>query len=259
MNIFKACLHFALLCGALVATGQPASARTLEEIRKDGRVIVATEGQFAPFNFFKGANLEGFEIDLTNEAFKRMGLKVEWKAISFDALLTGLRQDRWDFVVASHEITEERKKVASFANPHYCSSGVVVTRSAEVKKTIDLTGRTVSVATGTTAYDWVKKNVAVKDLKNFPQDGDARAAVLTGRADAWVTDRVTAEFALHANPGSGLRILSEVLFQEHLAAVAAKGNTALLNEWNKALATMVADGSYAALMKKWSDVDLTCH
>ena len=65
------------------------SARTIEEIRKGGKMLVATEGQFAPFNFFVGNKLTGFEIELTELIAKKMGVTLEWKALSFDALLAG--------------------------------------------------------------------------------------------------------------------------------------------------------------------------
>jgi len=75
-------------------------ARTLDEIKKDGKILIATEGQFAPFNFFNGTTLTGFEVDLAELVAKKMGVTIQWKTLGFDALLTGLRQDRWDLVIA---------------------------------------------------------------------------------------------------------------------------------------------------------------
>src|SRR5690242_8452474 len=90
---------------ALATLAVTAQARTFEEIKKDGTIIIASEGAFPPFNYFQGPTLTGFEIDLANAMAAKMGLKVEWRALSFDALLAGLRQDRWDVVIASFGIT----------------------------------------------------------------------------------------------------------------------------------------------------------
>jgi polar amino acid transport system substrate-binding protein len=232
-------------------------ARSVDAIRKDGKIIIATEGQFAPFNYFQGSRLTGFEVEVAEAIAARMGVKVEWKAIGFDALLAGLRQDRWDMVIASHGITEERAKAVTFAAPHYCSGGVIISKDAAIKTAQDLAGKVVSVQTGTTYLESVKKLAGVKQVKNFPQDTDARAALATGRVDAWVTDRFAAKNALDANPGLGLK-MGDFLFVERIASAVAKGNLSLAGEIDKALAAMLSDGSYATLSMKWFKEDIRC-
>jgi len=247
-----------VLCAlALVGLAGMAQARSLEEIKKDGTIRVATEGAFSPFNYFQGPKLTGFEVELTEALVQKMGLKIEWKALGFDALLAGLRQDRWDLVIASHGITEERAKAVTFAEPHYCSGGMVVAKDPAIKAAKDLAGKTVSVQTGTTYLENVKKVAGVKEVKNFPSDNDARSALITGRVDAWVTDRFVALNSLSANPGAGMK-LGDYLFVERIAAAVTKGNGSLADGWNKALADMMADGSYQKLSAKWFNEDIRC-
>jgi polar amino acid transport system substrate-binding protein len=257
MNLLKSISKGLMLAMAAVAVSLSAQARPFEDIKKDGKIIIATEGQFAPFNYFQGSKLTGFEIDVAEAIAAKMGVKVEWKALSFDALLAGLRQDRWDMVIASHGITEERAKAVTFADPHYCSGGVIIAKDAGIKTAKDLNGKVVSVQTGTTYLDNVKKLAGVKEVKNFPQDTDARAALLTGRVDAWVTDRFVAKQALDANPNAGMK-MGDFLFIERIASAVAKGNTSLAGEINKALAAIQADGTYAAISKKWFGEDIRC-
>jgi polar amino acid transport system substrate-binding protein len=245
----------ALLLALLTFTAQ---SRTLTEVRAgDGRLMMATEGQFAPFNFFKGTQLTGFEVELADKLVGKLGLKSEWKAMGFDALLTGLNQNRWDLVIASHAITDERAKAVSFAAPHYCSGGVIVSRDPAIRTARDLAGKTVAVQTGTTYLENVKKVAGVKEVKNFPQDSDARSALATGRVDVWVTDRFMAIESLKAAPAANLKI-GDYLFVERIAAAFAKGNTSLVTAWNQALAEAMADGSYAALSKKYFGEDVRC-
>lgn len=247
----------ALVAIASCAIAMHVQARSFEDIKKDGKIIVATEGQFAPFNFFQGSKLTGFEVDIADALVAKMGLKAEWKALSFDALLAGLRQDRWDMVIASHGITEERAKAVSFADPHYCSGGIIVSKDGSIKTAADLKDKTVSVQIGTTYFENVKKVAAVKEVKTFPQDSDARSALASGRVDAWVTDRFVAKSSLEANPGLGLK-MGDFLFVERIASAVAKGNTSLAAEINKALAAIQADGSYATISKKWFGEDIRC-
>lgn len=246
-------LRFLLL--ALVAAG--AHARPLADIQKSGKLVAATEGAFAPFNFVDKGRLTGFEVELADLVASKMGLKVEWKAIGFDALLTGLAQDRWDLAIASHGITDERAKAVTFMAPHYCSGGMVVAKTPAIRTGKDLAGKNVAVQTGTTYLENVNKLGTAKSVKNFPSDADARSALVTGRADAWVTDRFTALESARKDPGLKLQ-LGELLFTERIAAAAAKGNTGLAEAWNKALAAALADGSYAALSKKYFGEDVRC-
>jgi polar amino acid transport system substrate-binding protein len=241
---------------ALLAAAGTA-ARPLEEIKQSGKIVVATEGAFAPFNYFVGSKLTGFEVELTELVVKKMGLALEWKALGFDALLTGLRQDRWDLAIASHGITDERAKAVTFAEPHYCSGGLIVAKDPAIRSAKDLAGKSVAVQTGTTYLENLKKVPGVKEVKNFPADTDARSALAAGRADAWVSDRFVALEALKKNPGLNLKA-GELLFTERIAAAAAKGNTGLAQAWNKALAEVMADGSYAALSQKYFGEDVRC-
>ncbi|MDH4061704.1 MAG: ABC transporter substrate-binding protein, partial [Aquincola sp.] len=133
----------ALCALAVLGLAALAQARSFDEIKKDGTIRIATEGQFSPFNYFQGSKLTGFEIDLADAVVAKMGLKTDWKALSFDALLAGLRQDRWDLVIASHGITEERSKAVTFADPHYCSGGMVVAKDPAIRTAKDLAGKVV--------------------------------------------------------------------------------------------------------------------
>lgn len=254
---FHKLLARALTALALVGVTATAHARTAEEIRKDGTIRIASEGQFSPFNYFQGSKLTGFEIEVAEAVVAKMGLKIEWRALGFDALLAGLRQDRWDLVIASHGITEERSKAVTFTEPHYCSGGMVVAKDAAIRGAKDLQGKVIAVQTGTTYLENVKKVAGVKEVKNFPQDTDARSALMTGRVDAWVTDRFVALNALKASPDAGMK-LGDFLFVERIAAAVSKGNTGLAAEWNKALAAVLADGSYAKISTKWFNEDIRC-
>lgn len=257
--MFKFPHYLSRLLAALALSGLAvtASARTFDEIKKDGTIRVATEGAFQPFNYFEGAKLTGFEVELADAVFAKMGVKADWKAIGFDALLAGLQQNRWDFVVASHGITDERSKAVSFGNPHYCTGGIIVAKDPAIRTAKDLVGKTVSVQTGTTYLDQVKKLAGVKGVKNFPQDNDARNALQTGRVDAWVTDRFVATKSLATNPTGGLR-MGDYVFVERIAAAASKSNPGLAQEWNKGLAAVVADGTYKKISDKWFKEDVSC-
>lgn len=246
-----------LLAAMALLVAASVQARTLDEIKKDGKIVMATEGAFPPFNLFRGPTLTGFEVDIGEALAKKLGVKVEWRALSFDALLAGLRQDRWDLVIASFGITPERSRAVSFTDPHYCSGGIVVAKDPAIRTAKDLAGKVVAVQTGSTYLENVQKLPGVKEVKNFPKDTDARSALVNGRVDAWVTDKFVAKAALETDPGAGLKA-GDFVFVERIASAVKKGNTSLQDAVNKALAELMADGTYAAISKKWLNEDIRC-
>ncbi len=244
------------LATALIGTSA-AQARTLTEIKASGKMIVATEGAYPPFNYFQGAKLTGFEVELAEAIVRRMGLAIEWKSLAFDALLAGLMQDRWDLVIASFAITEERARAVTFTSPHYCSGGVIVSRDPAIRSAATLAGKTVAVQTGTTYLKNVEKVPGIKAVKNFPQDTDARSALVSGRVDAWVSDRFVVKTAIETSPKAGLKS-GEFLYVEKIASAVNKGNLPLAAAIDKALAELMADGTYNALSEKYLKEDVRC-
>ena len=122
----------------------------------------------------------------------------------------------------------------------------------------DLTGKVVAVQTGTSYLEQVKKVSGVKEVKNFPQDTDAQRALISKRVDAWVSDKFVAKEAAAKNAKAGFK-LGDMLFIERIAPAMAKGNTGLADAWNKAFTEVLADGSYAAVSKKYFNEDVRCN
>lgn len=243
------------LLGLALAAG--AHAKTFDEIKKQGKIVIATEGQYPPYNFFQGAKLAGFEVELAEAVAKKWGVAVEWKALGFDALLAGLQSGRWDLVIAGHAVTDERAKAVTFTEPHFCGRGIIVSKGAPMPGPAALVGKTIAVQTGTTFLTEAQRVPGIKEVKNFPQDTDARGALIAGRADAWVTDPMVAHAALKANPAAGMQI-GGALFIERNAAAVAKGNASLAAAFNSALKELQADGTYAVLVKRHLSADVRC-
>lgn len=241
---------------ALALLTGSAEARTWEEIKRSGTIKIATEGAFPPFNMIKGKELTGFEVDLAKELATQLGLKVQWVTQPFDNLLIGLNQDRYDFVIASHGITPERAKAVNFANPHYCTGGAIVTRRGGPMTAAALKGKKVAVQVGTTYLENVRKVPGVGDVKTFPKDTDAQAALMAGRVDAWVGDKFTGIDLVKAQKGKVMQ--GDMLFKESIAMAVKKGNSGLLKELNAALAKSLTNGSYAKISSQYFGQDVRC-
>lgn len=246
-----------LLLTLLACTLGTASARDLTAIKASGTLYVGTEPTYAPFTYTQGKKIVGFEAELAEALAKRLGLKVEWKPSAFDTLLIGLGQNRFDMVISSHGITPERQKAVDFAQPHYCSGGVILARANGPLTVAALQGKTVAVQLGTTYAQRAQKLPGLRSVKTYPTNADALQMLLSGRVDAFITDRFVALEGRKRFPQAGLK-LGEMLFQEKIGIAVKKGNTPLRNALNQALTGMMKDGSYQKLSAKYFGEDIRC-
>ncbi len=252
-------IRFAILIfGILVSLFPLASqARDLTTIKKSKVIRIAVDGATPGFNFFKRGKLAGFEVELAQELAKRLGLKAEWVVKPFNSLLIGLTEDRFDLIATSHAITPERQKVALFARPHYCTGAVVVSMHGGPRTAQDLVGKVIAVATGTVYYDFLKTIPGIKAVKTFPGESDGLQNLLSGFADAWVTERFVAVEAIRARRQDGLQI-GEILIPQINSMVVSKNNHELKAALDQQLQFMLNDGSYAKLSKRWFASDIRC-
>lgn len=233
-------------------------AGSVEEIEKRGKIIMATEGAYAPFNFYEGKKLTGFEVDIAEAVAKEIGWKMEWKIYSFDSLLIGLKQNKYDLVIASHAITPDRQKAVDFSTPHYCSGGVIVSHEGGAKTLKDLKGKTIAVQVGTTYLAKLKKIDGVKEIKTYPKDTDSFQNLLAKRVDALVTDRFLAINALKVHKKRAKLQIGDFILVEKVAMATSKGNKALIAKWNEALKKIVDKGIYQKISQKYFGEDISC-
>lgn len=250
-------IGFGMALLVLTCATSSASARTLSEIKKSGVLRVAVDGATPSFNFYRGKELVGFEIDLIQEFVSKLGLKVEWTVQPFNTLLVAIGQDRFDLIATSHAITPARSKVVDFIDPHYCTGAVIVSRPGGPKTEKDLNGKVVVVAVGTVYFDYLKTLPSIKETRTVPDETSGLQNLLGERADAWVTEQFVAYGALKAHPDKNL-ILGDRLITQINAMAVAKGNAELQKIINQELHSVLKNGVYKKLSQKYFDRDIRC-
>lgn len=234
----------AALVGGLVATG-PASSADLELLHP-GKLLVATEGTYPPFSMRSpDGQLDGLEIRVGKEIAKRLGLEYEPVIIKWEALLVGLAADQYDFASDAMDITAERQKQVTFADGWLESGGRIVTKKdSPIKTPADIKGKTVGVLVSSTWQKLAEERGAA--TKTYKAESDALQDLVNGNIDAVITDSIAAAYAIEASR------LPLVLVDEYLSHIQKgfpfkKGKPNLVKAVNKALADMIADGTYAKL------------
>ncbi|WP_197945556.1 transporter substrate-binding domain-containing protein [Kyrpidia spormannii] len=237
------------------SAGSQAEDPTLAKIKSSGVINVGIEGAFPPFNYFNSNNqLEGFDVDITNEIAKRMGVKVNFVPTPWDSIITGLLARKYDIILSSMAITPERMQKVDFTDPYYHTGAqLFVPNNSTVTDPTKVKGMKIGVTVGTT-YE-----TKVTDLGAIPvtykSDELAFTDLANGRIQGVVTDRGVGSWMIK-DKKYPIKSVGDPLYTETIGIALNKGETGLRDEINKQLKAMMTDGTYTQISQKWFDKDI---
>jgi len=222
------------------------------------KFVFANSGAYKPFSFDKSGKIVGFDVDIANEIAKRIDREpVMQSPVPFDALIQGLKAGKYNALVASHAITDERKQQVDFSRPYYRSGAQVFVAddNSDIKAAGDLKGKKVGVVKASTYLTLAKTLTDAGKVTTYDSDVIALQDLRTGRVDAVITDKLV---GLIAKNESGLKInaVGEILKEDDMGIAVKKGDTELLKSIDKALEDMIADGTYEKISKRWFDENI---
>jgi polar amino acid transport system substrate-binding protein len=235
--------HFLLatLAAAALGTGVAHAADMLR---------VGTDATFPPMEFTENGKRTGFDVDLVEAIAKKLGKQVEWVDIDFKGLIPGLVSHRFDMAVSAIYITDERKKVVDFTEPYYAGGLVAMVKDgSSIQKLSDLDGKKVTVQVGTKSVGFLQEHYPKVQRVEVEKNQEMFNLVDIGRADAAVTGKPAAYQYVRMRPG--LKVLPEQLTTEEYGMALRKDEPELTKAVDKAIEQLKADGTYAAIVKKW--------
>lgn len=222
-----------------------------------GREIrVGSDTTYPPFEFVDAnKQIVGFDPDLLAEICRRANCRAVFTTAAWDGIFVALAQGQFDAVASGVTITEERLKTLDFSEPYLRYGQVVLVRADEAAVTgIDaLTGRKVAVQTGTTNDEKasaLQKEGKVGDVRRYETFALAVKALINGDVDAVIIDSYAADGFINLTPDK-IKKVGEPFTSEALGIALKKGDTALKQAFDAALAQMKADGTLDGLYKKW--------
>lgn len=245
-------LSVLMLCSCLTACGSKAA--TLDSVKKAGKLTVATSPDFPPFESLEDGKVVGIEVEIMELICKDLGVEMEIKQMDFDSVLPGVQTGKYNVGMSGISVTPEREKNVKFSKP-YClaAQAIVVLEGSEIKAKADLDGKKVSVQSGTTAEEFCTTNGYT--VSSFKANADAQTALVEGKVAAWVIDDLTAADMVkkynEGNPEKKLVILDEAMTTEPYAFAFHLESSDLVDEVNKSLDKLLADGTIEKLFEKY--------
>ncbi|CAN2254237.1 amino acid ABC transporter (binding lipoprotein subunit) [Bacillus subtilis] len=258
--IFSFTMAFFLILAACSGKNEADSKDTgWEQIKDKGKIVVATSGTLYPTSYHdtdSGSDkLTGYEVEVVREAAKRLGLKVEFKEMGIDGMLTAVNSGQVDAAANDIDVTKDREKKFAFSTPYKYSYGTAIVRKDDlsgIKTLKDLKGKKAAGAATTVYMDVARKYGAKEVIYDNATNEQYLKDVANGRTDVILNDYYLQTLALAAFPDLNITIHPDIKYMPNKQAlVMKKSNTALQKKMNETLKEMSKDGTLTKLSKQF--------
>src|SRR5215210_561947 len=218
-----------------------------------GKITVASNIAYPPFESSPKGEPRGFDIDLMNEIGKRAGFEVEYENIRFDSILRGLNADLFDAAISAMTITKERAKQIDFSDPYFdADQALLVPSSSEVQYIDDLADEPVGVQAGSMGQikaEELLDDEQIGEIKPYRTIGGAFTALEKDEVEGAIYDLSAAHRKIEERDGE-IRFVESISTGEQYGIAFPKGSP-LVDPVNQALLEIKEDGTYEKLYEKW--------
>jgi len=226
---------------------------------------IATEGAYPPFNMVDSeGNPAGFDVDLAWAICEKIGRECEIVVQDWDGIIPGLLARKYDVVVASMTITDERRKKIDFTDKYYQTPDRFVARKgANLDFSADgLAGKHIGVQRATTHQCYVDKFHSNANISLYPVQEDTYSDLIAGRIDTLFANAASIQEALlDSENGSDFELVGEVISDPECLGEGAgislrQGNEELRDAISQAVLDLRADGTYKTINDKYFKFDV---
>lgn len=260
----KAKLLSLALCGILVS-GAAQAQGTLDKIKEEGKITVATEAAFKPFEYVEDGKIIGFGSDLLAEFVKDLGVEVEQLDLPFQGILAGLAAGQYDMVATSVAPNPERAESYAFSRPFATIENVIVTPidDESVQELGDLNGLLVGSQLGSSTEAVAREideelkaagGSGFSDLRLYQTFPDTAFALRSGQVDAIVIGSTTAGEFMSASPDE-FRVAFSYGEPVYLTWVTRPEDKELLAAINATITRLAESGELYEMQMKWIGIE----
>ncbi|WAW15196.1 transporter substrate-binding domain-containing protein [Peptostreptococcus equinus] len=230
----------------------------LDQIKKNGKIIVGTSPDYPPFEFLVSeggkSKVVGADIDMAQKLADKMGVKLEVKTMDFDALIPALQAGKVDAVITGMSPNEQRKKSVDFSEIYFKGeNGVLVAEKNvnKIKSEDELKKMKLGVQKGSTQETYLKDTLKLKDYKALTAVPDLAMDLKSGKLDAIVLNSKVAK--INEGKYEGIKVANVKLTgggeEEAMAIAVKKGNNAkLIKMLNDGIKELNKSGEYDKIL-----------
>ncbi|MFI7387928.1 ABC transporter substrate-binding protein [Streptomyces sp. NPDC049813] len=243
-------------------TKDPAAAKLLPaDVRRSGHLTLAVSVGGSPPNSAylpDGKTIVGQDIDFARAVAEVLGIGLDQQVAGFEAILPALGSGKYDLGTGNFGVTDERRRTIDFVTYINDGQGFAVRKDSSLKKVTDLTqlcGLNVATGAGTTFEATLEKSKAgcekagkkAYDVKTYAEPSAVWSSLQQGRSDLVMSTINGLRYAVTQQ--EGLKFLNE--FHRLDVGFAFKKGTPLAPAFQAAVNKLIADGTYAKILKKW--------
>lgn len=238
-----------ILLAAAATLAFSASAMAAEKLK------IGTEGAYPPFNLIDASGqVVGFDIEIAQALCAKMQAECEVVTSDWDGIIPALNAKKFDFLVASMSITEERQQAVDFTEPYYTNKlQFIAPKSADFKTDkASLEGKVIGAQRATIAGTWLEDNLGdVVDVKLYDTQENAYLDLASGRLDAVLGDKFVNWEWLKSDAGKDFAFKGDPVFENDKIGIAVRKGDPLREKLNAALKEIVEDGTYKKINDKY--------
>ena len=246
-KLFALILALALVLSLNAGALADAKARSLDEIKESGKLVIGVFSDKKPFGYVdEYGEYQGYDVYFARRLAQDLGVELELVSVDAPNRVEYLTSAKVDIILANFTVTPERAEVVDFALPYMkVALGVVSPDAALITSIEDLRGKKLIVSKGTTAETWFTANEPEVELLKFDTYTETFNALLDGRGDALSTDNTEVLAWAIENPGFtvGIETLGSL---DTIAPAVQKGNDTVLAYINEEIEALAAEQFFHA-------------
>jgi polar amino acid transport system substrate-binding protein len=215
-------------------------------------ITFGTSADSPPFEFVEdGGKLSGFDIELAELVAKKLEKKTEFKDMPFDSLATAVQNGSIDGIIASLNISEEKKMVLDFTKPYYPAKLSLIYKSESPVTSVEEIGNgKVACQLGANGHvATIKEKAPESEVIQVNTLNQAVESIKAGHADFAVMDQAPAIEFCKKNPGLNQVMVAK--YEDGGYAIAFKKGSDLVEPVNKALTELENEGEIDRLTEKY--------
>ncbi|UVL99989.1 ABC transporter substrate-binding protein [Pseudomonas atacamensis] len=214
------------------------------------------EAAYPPFNNKDASGqVVGFDKEIGDALCAKMKAECSVVTSDWDGIIPALNAKKFDFLISSLSITEERKAAVDFTDPYYSNKlQFIAPKSVDFKTDKDsLKGKTIGTQRATLAGTWLDDTYGTDvDVKLYDTQENAYLDLTSGRVDAILADKYANYDWLKTDAGKNYEFKGDPVVESDKIGIAVrKGDNELRNKLNAALKEIVADGTYKKINDKY--------